>query len=121
MVSYTNQHFETCTDGVPGNTTYPVRQTSGLVDLTGDGILDHVFWSQPREDGYPDNPYTGAFGWMMRPGLGVGYTAATRFGDPIEIDSTFDMFELSLTEETCDGVTARTVAGLADLDGDGRP
>jgi Insecticide toxin TcdB middle/N-terminal region len=80
---------------------YEVRLISSLVDITGDGIPDHVF----RQDG----------SWMVRVGTGAGFTESKPIG------SAIGGFELSLSRERCDGRLAMTVAGLVDFDGDRRP
>ncbi|MCW5800976.1 MAG: hypothetical protein KIT31_01075 [Deltaproteobacteria bacterium] len=74
------------------------EQVAGLRDLTGDGVPDFIEWI----DG----------GWHVHIGTGAG------FADPIPIDGTFT---LSQQVEACDGSTSKSVTGLYDIDGDGKP
>jgi hypothetical protein len=83
--------------------SYNVRHLAALTDLNGDGIPDYVQW----------NSRAGV--WEISSGTGAGYSTVKSIHSPnVE-------FELSLTEGTCGGELSKTVAGLVDMDGDGRP
>ncbi|QRM35743.1 RHS repeat domain-containing protein [Microvirga sp. VF16] len=87
-------------------TVFDSRHLSSLVDLTGDGIPDYVYHGPDEDDLVPR--------WRIRVGTGSGFTGAKLIGSALS-------FELSLTRERCDGELARTVAGLVDINSDGRP
>jgi RHS repeat-associated protein len=92
----------TCADPQPapaGSTPFFAGQTAGLRDLTGDGIPDYV-------DGT-----SGTF--MVSIGTGVGFATAIPIDSPV--------FSISGSGERCDGSSSRTLSGLFDIDGDGRP
>ncbi len=117
--SVMNSHFPVCEGEsgpspspsptpAPAGTNYHVSHRSALMDLTGDGIPDYVFLDDKQ--GSP------SFGkWMVNVGTGTGFVS------PVEIVSSVVPFEISLVEEQCKGKVSKTIAGMVDMDGDGRP
>jgi RHS repeat-associated protein len=75
---------------------YVLEQSAGFVDLTGDGILDYVSGDK------------------------VHVGSGTAWLEEIPIVSLNNAFTLSKSTETCEGKISKTVAGLFDVDGDGR-
>jgi RHS repeat-associated protein len=109
---------EVCDGWGTDNHEFYSRQIEGLVDLNGDGIPDRVWlehgesWTDPELDpGTDPQPPADWFEWHVQYGNGVGY--GERRGLP-------DDFELSRSRGTCSTI-AQTVAGIEDLDGDGKP
>jgi VCBS repeat protein len=83
-----------------GGTSFASEHKARLVDLTGDGIPDYV-------------TATGSgTGWGIFVGTGAGFTGSI----PITAG-----FALGVNTESCNSTVAGTSAGLADIDGDGRP
>jgi RHS repeat-associated protein len=88
----------------PDTEFYKSHLVQALRDLTGDGIPDFV---EQKSSG----------GYQVYIGTGAG------FADPVAIEGSF---ELSHSEERCRAsarelIASDTVAGLFDIDGDGRP
>jgi RHS repeat-associated protein len=90
---------EKCRRGRP-NTEYFSRQLSGEVDINGDGFADRIEYTNDRW-------------WVSFRSGGTGLTTPRELVVP-------GGFSLSVTIGTCDG-DSRTVEGVLDLDGDGRP
>ncbi|MFP2906014.1 RHS repeat-associated core domain-containing protein [Pyxidicoccus sp. 3LFB2] len=103
-VQRSNQHA-TCvapTPRPPGNTLFHAAQHVGMRDLTGDGIPDYIVFDDQRAT------------WAVHVGTGTG------FAPPVPLE-TGSGFTFSNQEEECGGKVSRTLGGLYDLDGDGRP
>jgi RHS repeat-associated protein len=94
-----NQH-EVCTPDADPGATFTSTQISGRADLNGDATPDQVF----RDDGGV---------WKVRFGTSSGLGPARSIASAVP-------FAISENQGTCVG-TSSTVAGLVDLDGDGRP
>jgi RHS repeat-associated protein len=95
---YENPARHACAAPATDATEFQAKATSGLRDMTGDGIPDLVA------------------GGVVRVGTGAG------FGPPIGIAMPPNVaFALSLEEETCGGDDSKTLGGVYDIDGDGRP
>ena len=94
-----NHRDEVC--GPNPKAEYTVSRTVGFIDITGDGIADYVS------------------GNRVRLGTGTGWTEEV----PVNVGANAGSisFLLSKSIETCEGAVSRTVAGLYDMDGDGRP
>lgn len=96
--TYVNPARGACADEAPDATEFLARASSSLRDMTGDGIPDLVS------------------GALVRVGTGAG------FGPPIAITMPSGVeFVLSLEKETCGGSVSKTIGGVYDIDGDGRP
>jgi RHS repeat-associated protein len=98
-VQFDSDQHEVCTAEAPASTPFTSTQTSGLVDLNGDAVPDLV----SRNEG----------NWTVRFGSSAG------FGPPAPIASWVP-FAISENQGECGGASS-TVAGLVDVDGDGRP
>ncbi|AKQ68271.1 hypothetical protein A176_005183 [Myxococcus hansupus] len=99
-----NAQARTCREpnpAPPSTTPYASRMSTGLRDLTGDGIPDYVSNATAP--------------WTVAVGTGVG------FAPPVSIEVAGSSFTLSSQTERCDGLTSLTVGGLYDLNGDGKP
>jgi RHS repeat-associated protein len=93
-----NPQRPTCGTGTPDPNKYFVAyQMSGLRDLTGDGIPDFV-----------EKTFTG---WQVWLGTGASFAL------PIPIEGEFAITE---GRDNCDGSVSTTLAGLYDIDGDGK-
>ena len=98
---------------------YDVRQTGGLRDLNGDGIPDFIGHGFV----HPTQTTTGGYQQFVQFGTGTG------FGPSIPINVAgqgVDGFVLSDDTAPCPSVfgpppAATTLAGLYDIDGDGKP
>lgn len=81
---------------------YTARATSGIRDLTGDGVPDYI-----------DSDIYGA--WRVYIGTGSGYAPSPAIVSGVA-------FSLSVTSEDCGNVDfSRTISGLYDIDADGMP
>ncbi|MCP3060099.1 hypothetical protein LXT21_15050 [Myxococcus sp. K38C18041901] len=99
-----NSQERICTEpnpDAPPATPFTSRMTTGLRDVTGDGIPDYVS--------------SATLSWTVAVGTGAGFAPA------VDIDVAGSSFALSLQTERCDGLTSLTVGGLYDLNGDGKP
>jgi RHS repeat-associated protein len=100
-----NRHEVCDLYGIPASMPFQTTQIEGIVDLDGNGV--------------PDNVYRDAEGdWHVRFGTTAGFA-----GRELTIrDDHALAFAISETEGEC-GATdkTRTLAGLIDLDGDGKP
>lgn len=94
-----NNAWSRCVDGVPPGTTFQVFKTTGLRDVTGDGIPDHLIYFGPGT-------------WKVSIGTGAGFTSMV----PIQGVG----FELSSVSTECAGTISTTTDGLVDVDGDGK-
>ncbi|SIS73651.1 RHS repeat domain-containing protein [Neptunomonas antarctica] len=86
---------------------YTTQQTSGLIDLTGDGIPDYV--QQRQVSGDVDQKV-----WGLRVGMGVGYAKEI----PMKVPATFQM---KSDVHYCDDNQTQSISGLLDINGDKRP
>jgi RHS repeat-associated protein len=98
LASQLNNQLGSCAPPANGNNTFVTTQTAGLRDLTGDGIPDYITSTSN--------------GGIVRIGTGTGFL------DPLPIVSQF--FTLSSQQENCGGTMSTTIAGLFDVDGDGK-
>jgi RHS repeat-associated protein len=98
LASQLNNQLGSCVPPANGDTTFVTTQTAGLRDLTGDGIPDYI----------TSTSNTGS----VRIGTGTGFL------DAVPITGPF--FTLSSQQENCGGSMSTTIAGLFDVDGDGR-
>jgi hypothetical protein len=97
LANETNSIIAVCKGG---GTSFASEHKARLIDLTGDGIPDYV-------------TATGSgTGWGIFVGTGAGFTGSM----PITAG-----FALGVNTESCNSTVAGTSAGLADIDGDGRP
>lgn len=104
-IDLANPRRQTCADGTNPGDMFRVNRSTGLRDLTGDGIPDYVGSGFADPDG--DGAYSSVRGLWI--GTGIGFRFAN-VGENIA----------SATDENCGGTLSRTVGGLYDLDGDGR-
>lgn len=99
-------------------------QLSSLIDLTGDGVADYVYFGRRNAILAPD----GTEFSVDAPGLGDSTVAwwimvgtTTGFVAPRRVATTGSVpFELFAMKNFCPGVS-QGIAGLGDMDGDGRP
>jgi RHS repeat-associated protein len=99
---FSSDRDEKCTRGAPPSRTYRTEQLDGRADINGDGVSDDVrfdhqankWWVTFRSGGTP----VGERRELVVPGG----------------------FSLSVVEGTCSG-TSKTLEGLLDMDGDGKP
>jgi YD repeat-containing protein len=98
LASQLNNQLGSCIPPANGDTTFVTTQTAGLRDLTGDGIPDYITSTSNAGS--------------VRIGTGTGFL------DPLPIISPF--FTLSSQQENCGGTRSTTIAGLFDVDGDGK-
>ncbi len=96
--SVASDRHAVCNDLSSDQDTFETRQVKGLVDVNGDGLPDRV---------------TAYNGWKVAINTGAG------FRNPVPISASIG-FELSRSVGTCDG-DMKQVAGLLDIDGDGKP
>jgi YD repeat-containing protein len=116
---------QVCTPNTPGSQTYQIEQMTALRDITGDGIADYIYFGTRGAlfDGtllsHPaltDADRSGPQSWWFMAGTGVGFAA------PRAIRASADLpFALRISRERCDGTHSAVIAGLNDIDGDGRP
>jgi RHS repeat-associated protein len=100
-----NQQFLVCatpSPPPPGSTPFFALQSTGLRDLTGDGIPD--FLSRGTDST-----------WSVSIGTGAG------FAPPVAVEVVGTGFDISRVQERCDGTTSLTTGGLYDINGDGKP
>ncbi len=83
----------------PDNAWFQSHHKSALRDLTGDGVPDFIREKAP-----------GAFEVYV--GTGAGFASG------IDIRGAF---EISHEKENCSGAVSKTIGGLVDIDGDGKP
>src|SRR5262249_51753716 len=81
LATQVNPHNQVC-PGAPARTRYTTESTSGLVDLTGDGIPDYV---------YKVNGEGGSWAWYAYIGTGTG------FGQWLVIEDVGDNHRFSLS------------------------
>lgn len=81
---------------------YHSRAVAGYLDINGDGIAD--YWEY---DWAKRGPYA------VHLGTGAGFAPPVPLGAPATLS-------LSASESACDGSKTSTVAGMFDIDGDGR-
>jgi RHS repeat-associated protein len=107
LESYESTRHEVCGVGGGGGGTQPFesRQRDGLADINGDGRPDHVW----NDDGQ----------WYVEFGTSAGYAVARHPIAHVDDGAGFP-FELSASKGVCTGST-NAVAGLLDVDGDGKP
>jgi RHS repeat-associated protein len=99
VAQFETDRDEACGEWSNGSTPFTSRQVRGLVDLSGDGLLDFV-WHDSQ--------------WHVRYGTGADTLGPTK-----ELFAP-EGFELSKSKGTCGGM-AQAVSGLEDIDGDGKP
>jgi RHS repeat-associated protein len=113
-----------CTPNTPDR-TYDIEQVTALRDITGDGIADYIYFGSrgALADGTPlSHPALtpadrdGPPGWWFMAGTGVGFAAPSAIVAPPDVP-----FALHITRARCDGLHSSIIAGLLDVDGDGRP
>jgi RHS repeat-associated protein len=98
LASQINNQLNSCAPPANSDSTFVTTQTAGLRDLTGDGIPDYI--TSTSNSG------------SVRIGTGTGFL------DALPIVSPF--FTLSSQQENCGGTRSTTIAGLFDVDGDGK-
>ncbi len=98
---FENDRSDVCGPGGGGNGIYTSTQVRGLADLNGDGI--------------PDRIHRELSGWEVEFGRTSGYGPTRRIAQSLSFP-----FALSESKGACQG-EAHTIAGLVDLDGDGKP
>lgn len=94
LPAFSNDQASACE---AGSGTYSTYQANGELDLNGDGLLD-----------------------MLSPG-GIRFNRGGTYGPRLEIETPGNVpFRVSETVGDCGG-SSRAIAGLTDLDADGRP
>jgi RHS repeat-associated protein len=113
-----------CTPSTAGNQTYEIEQVTALLDITGDGIADYIYFGSrgALSDGTPlSHPALtaadrgGPQGWWFMAGTGVGFAAPKAIQAPADLP-----FGLYISRATCDGTSSNVILRLQDIDGDGR-
>ncbi|MGY4366832.1 hypothetical protein ACVW1A_002897 [Bradyrhizobium sp. LB1.3] len=112
-----------CTN-VVGDRGYQIEKLSALLDITGDGIADYIYFgtrgalvngtvlSHPALTAADRD---GQQRWWFMAGTSVGFAAPRAIRAPTDVP-----FALHVSRERCDGTSSSVVASLLDIDGDGR-
>jgi RHS repeat-associated protein len=114
-----------CGTGTDPTTGYVIDQQTTLLDITGDGIADYIYFgtcgaladgTRLQHPSLTGKDLTGPQGWWFMPGTGVGFAA------PLPIRAPGDLaFAIHTSQEQCNGEISSVLATLQDIDGDGRP
>jgi len=103
--------------------THRTVQNGGLADLNGDGLADRITpVIDPAWQPTPQEPRPRVLGWQVRFATAAQGDIGGGFGPPRDlVGHPLMPFALSESTGVCGDNVVHTVAGLTDMDGDGRP